>query len=64
MVAVKFYLLIGILIWAIFYAVVVQNMKKPRRPEKPQMQSAIEEDNKELTHKAYTNGYVKLLAEK
>ena len=64
MVAVKFYLLIGILIWAIFYAAVVQNMKKPRRPEKSQMQSAIKEDSKELTQKAYTNGHVELLAEK
>lgn len=61
MVAVKFYLFIGILSWAIFY-VVVKNMKKQRRPEKPEITSA-NGDNEKLIYKVHTNGHVKLLAE-
>ena len=62
MVAVKFYLFIGILSWAVFYVVVVKNMKNQRRPEKPQIRST-NEDNEKVIYKTHTNGHVKLLAE-
>ena len=62
MIAVKFYLFIGILSWAVFYVVVIKNMKNQRRPEKPQIRST-NEDNEKLIHKNHTNGHVKLLAE-
>ena len=61
MTAVKFYLFIGILSWAIFYFVVVKNMKNQKRPEKAQMRSTNEDEK--LIYKTRTNGHVKLLAE-
>ena len=61
MTAVKFYLFIGILSWAIFYFVVVNNMKNQKRPEKAQMRSTNEDEK--LIYKIHTNGHVKLLAE-
>lgn len=58
MAAVKFYLLFGILSWAIFNIVIIQTMKRQRRPD---VQSTNENSGK-LT-KAHTNGLVKPLAE-
>lgn len=62
MVAVKFYLFIGIVSWAIFNLVIVQqNMKNQRKPEKPQINFTKENDEK-LT-KVRTNGHVTLHTE-
>lgn len=62
MVAVRFYLFIGIISWAIFNVVIVQNMKNQRRAEKPLIHPT-NEDNDKLP-KIRTNGHVALLAEK
>lgn len=61
MVAVKFYLIIGIISWAIFNVAITQNKKIQRNPKKPQIQST-NDTNEKLT-KARTNGHVALLAE-
>jgi len=59
MVAVKFYLFIVILSWAIFNVAVAQNMKKRRRPDKSQ----VHYTNGGLTAEIGTRNHVKVLDE-